>query len=153
MKVAYRIILRTFLCTAMLLGVGTFALAQEPTGQQAAPDNTKVNERDRSTAEPTADQQKDNRSDRDITTARQRSARKTAPLASLPSRPQGLFHLRALPQAIRAHLCSAHRGLLKAFAGDRNLAPDKRCQLDRLYQRLTDDLDALLSAVGLKTAA
>jgi hypothetical protein len=44
-------------------------------------------------------------------------------------------------------------GLLKPFAGDRHLAPDKRCQLDRLYQRLTDDLDALLSAVGLKTAA
>jgi hypothetical protein len=44
-------------------------------------------------------------------------------------------------------------GLLKPFAGDRNLAPDKRCQLDRLYQRLTDDLDALLSAVGLKAAA
>jgi hypothetical protein len=44
-------------------------------------------------------------------------------------------------------------GLLKPFAGDRNLAPDKRCQLDRLYQRFTDDLDTLLSAVGLKTAA
>ena len=56
-------------------------------------------------------------------------------------------------RCIRAHLCSAHRGLLKPFAGDRNLAPNKRCQLDRLYQRLTDDLDALLSAVGLKTAA
>ena len=44
-----------------------FVLAQEPTGQQAAPDNTKVNERDRSKDEPTADQQKENRSDRDIT--------------------------------------------------------------------------------------
>ena len=44
-------------------------------------------------------------------------------------------------------------GLLQPFPGDRNLAPDKRCQLDRLYQRLTDHLDALLSAVGLKTAA
>jgi hyperosmotically inducible protein len=57
------------------------ARAQESTGQQAAPapdnttgqqaapapDNTKVNERDRSKDEPTADQQKDNRSDRDIT--------------------------------------------------------------------------------------
>jgi len=32
-----------------------------------APDNTKVNERDRSKSEPTADQQKENRSDRDIT--------------------------------------------------------------------------------------
>ena len=41
-------------------------------------------------------------------------------------------------------------GFLKPFAGDRNLAPDKRCQLDRLYPRPTDDL---LSAVGLKTAA
>ena len=38
------------------------------TAQQApAPDNTKVNERDRSADEPTADQQKDNRSDRYIT--------------------------------------------------------------------------------------
>ena len=45
------------------------AYAQEPSTQQAspAPDNTKVNERDRSQNEPTADQQKDNRSDRDIT--------------------------------------------------------------------------------------
>ena len=28
---------------------------------------------------------------------------------------QGLFHLRALPQAIRAHLCSTHRGSPPAF--------------------------------------
>src|SRR6202011_1155326 len=41
----------------------------EPSTQQAspAPDNTKVNERDRSQNQPTADKQKDNRSDRDIT--------------------------------------------------------------------------------------
>jgi hypothetical protein len=44
-------------------------------------------------------------------------------------------------------------GLLQPFPGDRQLSQDKRCQLDRLYQRVTDDLDALLSAVGLKTAA
>jgi hypothetical protein len=44
-------------------------------------------------------------------------------------------------------------GLLQPFPGDRHLAQDKRCQLDRLYQRVTDDLRALLSAVGLKTAA
>jgi len=44
-------------------------------------------------------------------------------------------------------------GLLQPFPGDRHLAQDKRCQLDRLYQRLTDDLGALFSAVGLKTAA
>jgi len=44
-------------------------------------------------------------------------------------------------------------GLLQPFPGDRNLAPDKRCQLDRLYQSVADDLNALFSAVGLKTAA
>jgi hypothetical protein len=44
-------------------------------------------------------------------------------------------------------------GLLQPFPGDRNLAQDKRCHLDRLYQRVADDLNALFSAVGLKTAA
>lgn len=34
--------------------------------QQSAPDNTSVNKRDRNTAEPTADQAKNNRSDREI---------------------------------------------------------------------------------------
>jgi osmotically-inducible protein OsmY len=67
MKFAYGTAFRTFLCIGLLLGRGAFALAQEPTGRQAAPDNTKVNERDRSKDEPTADQQKDNRSDRDLT--------------------------------------------------------------------------------------
>ena len=36
---------------------------------------------------------------------------------------------------------------------DRILAEEKRCQLDRLYQRITDDLDALVREVGLKIAA
>ena len=44
-------------------------------------------------------------------------------------------------------------GLLKPFAGDHKLARDKRSELDRLYQCIVDDLDALLLAVGLKTAA
>jgi hyperosmotically inducible protein len=66
MKFACRTAVHAFLCTGLLLG-SAFALAQEPTTQQAAPDNTKVNERDRSKDEPTADQQKDNRSDQDIT--------------------------------------------------------------------------------------
>jgi osmotically-inducible protein OsmY len=68
MKTIYRNVVRTALCTGLLLGVGAFASAQEPSTQQAAPapDNTKVNERDMNQNEPTADQQKDNRSDRDI---------------------------------------------------------------------------------------
>jgi hypothetical protein len=44
-------------------------------------------------------------------------------------------------------------GILKPFRGDRKLAEEKRCALDRLYQRIVDDLDELLRAVGLKAAA
>jgi hypothetical protein len=44
-------------------------------------------------------------------------------------------------------------GLPMPFRGDRVLADEKRCQLDRLYQRVCDNLDALLCAVGLKIAA
>ena len=67
MKLVYRSAVRAFLCTGLLLGSGALALAQEPATQPPAPDNTKVNERDRSKDEPTADQQKNSRSDRDIT--------------------------------------------------------------------------------------
>ncbi|MCC6363512.1 MAG: hypothetical protein IT165_08295 [Bryobacterales bacterium] len=44
-------------------------------------------------------------------------------------------------------------GLLWPFRGDRILAEQKRCELDRLYQRVSDDLDALFRAVGLNVAA
>jgi hypothetical protein len=44
-------------------------------------------------------------------------------------------------------------GLLTPFRGDRLLAEEKRCELDRLYQRVCDDLDSLLRAVGLTVAA
>ena len=68
MKLDCKNMLRTFLCTGLLLGVGVLMNAQEPNSQTpAASDNTKTNQRDRSANEPTADQQKDNRSDRDIT--------------------------------------------------------------------------------------
>ena len=67
MKRAFRTAVRSFLF-ASLLGSWTLVMAQEPVGQTATPaDNTKVNERDRNKNEPTADQQKENRSDRDIT--------------------------------------------------------------------------------------
>ena len=69
MKTVYRNVVRSLLCAGLLVGTAALASAQEPSTQQAspAPDNTKVNVRDRSQNEPTADQQKDNRSDRDIT--------------------------------------------------------------------------------------
>jgi len=44
-------------------------------------------------------------------------------------------------------------GLLAPFRGDRALAEEKRCALDCLYQRVSDDLDALFRAIGLKVAA
>jgi hypothetical protein len=43
-------------------------------------------------------------------------------------------------------------GLLSPVAADQRLEPHKRSQLDRLYQKLTDDLDSLVRAVGLKAA-
>jgi hyperosmotically inducible periplasmic protein len=41
--------------------------AQDSTTQSTPPDNTKVNQRDQNANQPTADQQKDNGSDQDIT--------------------------------------------------------------------------------------
>jgi len=67
MNTVYRNVVRCLLCTGLLLATGALASAQEPTGQAPAVDNTKTNERDRSANEATADQQKDNRSDREIT--------------------------------------------------------------------------------------
>ena len=60
---------RNFLFVGLvLLGCGTLVLAQDTAGQNApATDNTKMNQRDRNPNEPTADQQQNNRFDRDIT--------------------------------------------------------------------------------------
>jgi hypothetical protein len=44
-------------------------------------------------------------------------------------------------------------GLLAPFRADRVLTQEKRCELDRLYQRVCDDLESLLQAVGLRIAA
>jgi hypothetical protein len=44
-------------------------------------------------------------------------------------------------------------GLLKPVTADSRVAEEKRHRLDRLYQRIVADLDALLEAVGLRPAA
>ena len=69
MKTVHNTIIRIGLLAGLLLGGWTIASAQEPAQEPAAPqaDNTKVNQRDRNSNESTADQQKENRSDRDIT--------------------------------------------------------------------------------------
>jgi len=60
-----------FLLMTSLAVSGTSLAAQQSADQSAstsaAADNTKVNQRDQSANEPTADQQNNNRSDRDIT--------------------------------------------------------------------------------------
>jgi hyperosmotically inducible protein len=60
--------IRIFLLTASLLG-SAWVIAQEPVTQNtpASADSTKLNQRDRDANQPTANQQKNNRSDRDIT--------------------------------------------------------------------------------------
>jgi osmotically-inducible protein OsmY len=58
----------TFLVLSSLLGSGS-VFAQQSSGQEGSTpaDNTAVNQRDRNPNEPTADRQKNNPSDRDIT--------------------------------------------------------------------------------------
>jgi hyperosmotically inducible protein len=66
-KNLFRKAIHGFLFSTLLFGSWTLLPAQ-PTPQQApASDNSKVNARDRDKAEPTADQQKENRSDRELT--------------------------------------------------------------------------------------
>ena len=69
MKFDCRNVVSTFLSAGLLLGMGVLSQAQEPTSSQAPPtaDNTELNKRDQRANEPTADQQKENRSDREIT--------------------------------------------------------------------------------------
>jgi hypothetical protein len=43
-------------------------------------------------------------------------------------------------------------GLLSPVRSDRQVEQQKRSQLDRLYQRVVNDIDALVQAVGLKAA-
>jgi hypothetical protein len=48
--------------------------------------------------------------------------------------------------------CPLTAGLLQPYRPDTKLDPQKRTQLDRLYQKVVDDLEKLLCAVGLKAA-
>ena len=84
MKLNCGTMVRTLLCSGLVLSVGVAVHAQEPSSEQASPaaDNTKINQRDRSASEPTADQQKENRSDREITQQIRRSIVKDKSLST-----------------------------------------------------------------------
>jgi len=77
--------MKTALTSRMLLSAclltGAWAVAQD-SSQQPAPDNTKVNQRDRDSSQPTADRQKDNRSDREITQQIRQAVMKDSSLSS-----------------------------------------------------------------------
>lgn len=44
-------------------------------------------------------------------------------------------------------------GILRPYQADDKVAPSRRTKMDRLYQRVADDLDVLLREVGIKAAA
>jgi len=68
-------------------------------------------------------------------------------------RPQGYMICVVFLKLFERVYAPLTAGLLRPVAADARLAEDKRHQLDQLYQRVVTDLDALLRAVGLKTAA
>ena len=84
MKTVHNTIIRIGLLAGLLLGGWAIASAQEPAQEPAAPqaDNTRVNQRDRNSNESTADRQKENRSDRDITQQIRRAIVKDKSLSS-----------------------------------------------------------------------
>ena len=73
MKLAAQVTVPTALLAALLMGgwavAGALPVAQQSTDQSATPqaDNTRMNRQDRNSNEATADQQKADRSDREIT--------------------------------------------------------------------------------------
>lgn len=81
MKWPLRLTLHMFMFTCLITGPSIMASAQD-SSQQPAPDNTKVNERDKDQSQPTADQQKDNHSDRDITQQIRQSVMKDKSLST-----------------------------------------------------------------------
>jgi hypothetical protein len=81
-----------------------------------------------------------------------------------------IFHRRAAVDQLGQRLLDANRtigqpnklferiyspltaGLLQPYRPDTKLDPQKRTQLDRLYQKVVDDLEKLFCAVGLNAA-
>jgi len=59
--------LKTYATVLTLLSCGAWTVQAQSTPSQERQDNTRINQRDRNPNEPTADQQKNNPSDRDIT--------------------------------------------------------------------------------------
>src|ERR1700756_1125016 len=72
----------TAMLTQLVLLSGLGLLRAQDTNSQAPADNTKVNQRDRNQSEPTADQQKENTNDRQLTQQIRRAIVKDKSLSS-----------------------------------------------------------------------
>ena len=66
--------------------------------------------------------------------------------------PQGYSICLVFLKLFERIYCPLTAGLLKPYRADSKLQDHKRTQLDRLYQKVVDDLDNLLRVVGLKAA-
>jgi hyperosmotically inducible periplasmic protein len=66
MKQVLKIAFQMSALACVLALASAYSRAQDSSSQPPAPDNTKVNQRDRNKAEPTADQQKESQPDREI---------------------------------------------------------------------------------------
>lgn len=66
MNLNLKCVSRTILAAGLLLA-GTALMNAQDNSANTQPDNTRINQRDRNSSEPTADQQKSNTSDRDMT--------------------------------------------------------------------------------------
>jgi hypothetical protein len=73
-------------------------------------------------------------------------------LSPLSTAPAGTLDLPRLPEALRTRLRATHRRSSQPIKADARIQTQRRSQLDRLYQRVVDDLDTLIRAVGLKAA-
>src|SRR5215471_13167033 len=89
------------------------------------------------------------------------TSRNSAPRVLLPSSPT-LAVINCIPQGYSICLvflklferiyAPLTAGLLSPIKADARLQTQRRSQLDRLYQRVVDDLDTLVRTVGLKAA-
>jgi len=67
MSVMVKATLQILMLSSLLTGFFAVGQTQDSSRNPPAPDNTRVNKRDNHPSQPTADQQKENRSDRDLT--------------------------------------------------------------------------------------
>ncbi len=67
MRIQRSILTLALFAASSAIGILPAAVAAQTPDSTTKPDNSKVNKRDRNAAQPTADQQKDNNSDRELT--------------------------------------------------------------------------------------